>query len=96
MIFQQFNLLMQRSFLKNICFPWSWPVKKADAENAPGAGSGVCRIRRCLPGTAVRRAEAAHCHCARWLHNPKVLLRARLLQRPDPTTTHWILTPDQG
>ena len=26
MIFARFNLLMQRSCLKNICSPWSWPV----------------------------------------------------------------------
>ena len=33
MIFQQFNLLMQRSCLKNICFPMELAgVKKADAE----------------------------------------------------------------
>ena len=34
MIFQQFNLLMQRTCLKNICFPMELAgVKKADAEN---------------------------------------------------------------
>ena len=33
MIFQQFNLLMQRTCLKNICFPMELAgVKKADAE----------------------------------------------------------------
>ena len=24
MIFQRFNLLMQRTCLRNVCFPWSW------------------------------------------------------------------------
>ena len=36
MIFQSFNLLMQRTALDNICFPWSSSTKRADAVKAPG------------------------------------------------------------
>ena len=36
MIFQSFNLLMQRNCLKNVCFPMELAgMKKADAESAP-------------------------------------------------------------
>ena len=42
MIFQQFNLLMQRTCLKNVCFPMELAgVKKAEAEKRPTGGNVV-------------------------------------------------------
>ena len=74
MIFQQFNLLMQRTCLKNICFPMELAVcPKRKPQPAPGscwswlaAGQGGR-----LPGAAFRRAKAAHCHCACPGHQPQ-------------------------
>ena len=62
MIFQQFNLLMQRSCLKNICFPMELAgVKKDEAEKRARALPRLVR-RRALPhalGGKGRRGKVA-------------------------------------
>ena len=55
MIFQQFNLLMQRTSPRQGAAGAGWP-----------AGQGGR-----LPGAAFRRAKAAHCHCACPGHQPQ-------------------------
>ena len=84
MIFQQFNLLMQRSCLKNICFPMELAgVKKEEAEKRakeryPAELSGGQQQR-----VAIARALAT---------DPKVLLCDEATSALDPNTTHSILT----
>ena len=60
MIFQQFNLLMQRTALKNVCFPLELAGEKG--KGAFGSG-GTCRSGGLLSGTAFRRTEAASGDC---------------------------------
>ena len=84
MIFQRFNLLMQRTCLQNVCFPMELSgVKKADAVRRakellePAQLSGGQKQR-----VAIARALAA---------NPKVLLCDEATSALDPNTTHQIL-----
>ena len=76
MIFQSFNLLMQRTALDNICFPLELiGTKRADAYPAQLSGGQKQRV-------AIARALAT---------NPKVLLCDEATSALDPTTTLSIL-----
>ena len=77
MIFQQFNLLMQRTCLKNICFPMEIVglPDKADAYPAQLSGGQKQRI-------AIARALAS---------DPKILLCDEATSALDPKTTQDIL-----
>ena len=78
MIFQQFNLLMQRSCLKNICFPMELAgVKKADAEKRARElleMVGLPDKANAYPAQ-LSGGQKQRCACARAIiNNPKLLL----------------------
>ena len=96
MIFQQFNLLMQRSCLKNVCFPMELAgIKKADAEKRArellatvGLPDKADAYPAQLSGGQKQRVAIARALAT----NPKVLLCDEATSALDPTTTHSILT----
>ena len=77
MIFQQFNLLMQRNCLKNVCFPMELAGLPDKAKAYPAQLSGGQQQR-----VAIARALAT---------NPKVLLCDEATSALDPKTTRQIL-----
>ena len=96
MIFQQFNLLMQRNCLKNVCFPMELAgVKKADAEKRArellqtvGLPDKAEAYPAQLSGGQRQRVAIARALAT----NPKVLLCDEATSALDPNTTQSILT----
>ena len=95
MIFQQFNLLMQRSCLKNICFPMELAgVKKEEAEKRAkellemvGLPDKANAYPAQLSGGQKQRIAIARALAT----DPKVLLCDEATSALDPNTTHAIL-----
>ena len=95
MIFQQFNLLMQRTCLKNVCFPMELAgVKKADAEKRArellqtvGLPDKAEAYPAQLSGGQRQRVAIARALAT----DPKVLLCDEATSALDPDTTRSIL-----
>lgn len=95
MIFQGFNLLMQRNCLKNVCFPLELAgMSKAAAKakalellNIVGLGDKAKAYPAMLSGGQQQRVAIARALAT----NPKVLLCDEATSALDPTTTNSIL-----
>ena len=96
MIFQSFNLLMQRNCLKNVCFPMELAgMKKAEAEQRAmellelvGLPDKAKAYPAQLSGGQQQRVAIARALAT----NPKVLLCDEATSALDPNTTHSILS----
>lgn len=95
MIFQQFNLLQQRTALRNVCFPLEiMGAKKAEAEKRAFALLETVGLRdragnypSQLSGGQQQRVAIARALAS----NPKILLCDEATSALDPTTTRAIL-----
>ena len=95
MIFQSFNLLMQQTCLKNVCFPLELAgVKQAEARKRAmdllgivGLESKALAYPAQLSGGQQQRVAIARALAT----NPKVLLCDEATSALDPSTTHSIL-----
>lgn len=96
MIFQQFNLLAQRTVLGNICFPMEIcrDSQRRSKGQGPGTfkaggtgGPGKTHIRHSFPGGQKQRVAIARAIAT----NPKVLLCDEATSALDPNTTKAIL-----
>ncbi|MBQ8028383.1 MAG: ATP-binding cassette domain-containing protein [Clostridia bacterium] len=95
MIFQQFNLLMQRNCLKNICFPMELSgMKKSEAKKRAmelleivGLPDKALAYPAQLSGGQQQRVAIARALAT----DPKVLLCDEATSALDPNTTHSIL-----
>ena len=95
MIFQGFNLLMQRTCLKNVCFPLELAgIKKPEAEkralellDTVGLKDKANAYPAQLSGGQQQRVAIARALAT----NPKVLLCDEATSALDPTTTNSIL-----
>ncbi len=95
MIFQHFNLLMQKNCLRNVCFPMELSgVKKAEAEKRALELLDIVGLRdkayaypSQLSGGQQQRVAIARALAT----NPRVLLCDEATSALDPSTTHSIL-----
>ena len=96
MIFQQFNLLMQRNCLQNVCFPMELSgVKKSEAQKRAmellelvGLPDKAKAYPAQLSGGQQQRVAIARALAT----DPKVLLCDEATSALDPNTTHQILS----
>ena len=95
MIFQQFNLLMQRTCLRNIMFPMELakvPREKAETRAGNCWNWWACPTRRRPTRPSFRAARSSALPLpAPWPPTPKVLLCDEATSALDPNTTHAIL-----